>query len=199
MTAVMLLGENAYGMTIHERVEELRPRTVVSIGAVYTTLDRLEKKGLVRSWYSDPTPERGGRSKRFFAVEGCGRAGLAGVAHAGGGHGFCARLRGRRGVTIPYNSWPWVGSTRRTIGFIVFAIIIVQQSLLPTVREALKLTHWPVTAVIHIAGHLGTAGLVIMMAYWLTISRFGDLSISTESVRVLATNWVEKSKHGSVD
>ena len=76
MTAVMLLGANAYGMTIHERVEELRPRTVVSIGAVYTTLDRLERKRLVRSWYSDPTPERGGRSKRFFAVEGAGERAL---------------------------------------------------------------------------------------------------------------------------
>jgi PadR family transcriptional regulator PadR len=76
LTAVMLLGENAYGMTIHERVEELRPRTVVSIGAVYTTLDRLERKGLVRSWHSDPTPERGGRSKRFFVVEGAGERAL---------------------------------------------------------------------------------------------------------------------------
>ena len=76
MTAVMLLAENAYGMTIHEKAEELRPRTVVSIGAVYTTLDRLERKGLVRSWYSDPTPERGGRSKRFFVVEGAGERAL---------------------------------------------------------------------------------------------------------------------------
>ena len=76
MTAVILLGKNAYGMTIHEKVEELRPRAVTSIGAVYTTLDRLEKKGLVRSWYSDPTPERGGRSKRYFAVEGAGQKAL---------------------------------------------------------------------------------------------------------------------------
>jgi PadR family transcriptional regulator, regulatory protein PadR len=76
LAAVLLLGENAYGMTIHERVEEMRPRVVTSIGAVYTTLDRLEKKGLVRSWYSDPTPERGGRSKRYFAMEGAGERAL---------------------------------------------------------------------------------------------------------------------------
>jgi PadR family transcriptional regulator PadR len=76
LAAVLLLGENAYGMTIHEKVEEMRPRVATSIGAVYTTLDRLEKKGLVRSWYSDPTPERGGRSKRYFAMEGAGERAL---------------------------------------------------------------------------------------------------------------------------
>ena len=40
----------------------------VSIGAVYATLDRLETKGYVKSHRGDPTPERGGRSKRFFRV-----------------------------------------------------------------------------------------------------------------------------------
>ena len=47
---------------------EFRTRREVSIGAVYATLDRLEAKGYVKSRRGDPTPERGGRSKRFFRV-----------------------------------------------------------------------------------------------------------------------------------
>jgi PadR family transcriptional regulator, regulatory protein PadR len=77
LSGLMILGENAYGMTIHEKVEELveRKRTV-SLGSVYTTLDRLEQKGYVRSWFSDPTPERGGRSKRYFEITGVGEKAL---------------------------------------------------------------------------------------------------------------------------
>ena len=67
LTAVLLLRENAYGVTIHQKVEDLAEKTI-SLGAVYTTLDRLEDKGLVRSWLSDPTPERGGRAKRCFQL-----------------------------------------------------------------------------------------------------------------------------------
>jgi len=73
LAALMILGENAYGMTIHEQMEKLaaglRP---VSLGAVYTTLDRLEQKGYVRSWFGGATEERGGRSKRFFKITGAG-------------------------------------------------------------------------------------------------------------------------------
>ena len=77
LTAVMTLGDNAYGMTIHEQVEEfVGTWRVVSLGAVYTTLERLEKKGFVSSWYGDPTPERGGRSKRFFKIEAAGQLAL---------------------------------------------------------------------------------------------------------------------------
>jgi PadR family transcriptional regulator, regulatory protein PadR len=47
---------------------EFRIKREVSIGAVYSTLDRLETKGYVKSRFGDPTPERGGRSKRFFRV-----------------------------------------------------------------------------------------------------------------------------------
>ena len=75
LTALMILGsgETAYGMTIHEQVEKLAAgfRTV-SLGACYTTLDRLEKKGYVRSWFGEATEERGGRSKRFFEITGSG-------------------------------------------------------------------------------------------------------------------------------
>jgi DNA-binding PadR family transcriptional regulator len=53
---------------------ELRTKREVSIGAVYATLDRLEAKGYVSSRLGDPTPERGGRSKRFFRVTAKGLA-----------------------------------------------------------------------------------------------------------------------------
>ena len=77
LTALMLLGENAYGMTVHERVEVLAEGVrTVSLGSVYTTLDRLEQKGYVKSWFSDPTPERGGRSKRYFQITGSGESAL---------------------------------------------------------------------------------------------------------------------------
>jgi PadR family transcriptional regulator PadR len=72
LTSLVLLGDNAYGATVHEKVEELAEGSR-SIGSVYTTLDRLEQKGYVRSWFGDPTPERGGRSKRFFEITGAGQ------------------------------------------------------------------------------------------------------------------------------
>jgi PadR family transcriptional regulator PadR len=73
LVAVFMLGENAYGMTIHEQTEKVAEGIrSVSIGSVYTTLDRLETKGYVKSWFSDPTPGRGGRSKRFFEITGSG-------------------------------------------------------------------------------------------------------------------------------
>src|SRR5687768_12677021 len=72
LTAVMALGENAYGVKIHAKIEELSHPKRVVIGAVYATLDRLEDKGLVSSSLADPTPERGGRSKRYFRLESAG-------------------------------------------------------------------------------------------------------------------------------
>src|SRR5437762_13045617 len=77
LAALMMLGDNAYGMTIHEQTEKLAEGIrSVSLGSVYTTLDRLEQKGYVKSWFSDPTPERGGRSKRFFEITGAGEKAL---------------------------------------------------------------------------------------------------------------------------
>jgi PadR family transcriptional regulator len=77
LAALTILGADAYGMTIHERVEKLAAGLrSVSLGSVYTTLDRLEQKGYVKSWFSDPTPERGGRSKRYFEVTGAGEKAL---------------------------------------------------------------------------------------------------------------------------
>jgi len=76
LTAILALKEDAYGVTIHAKVVELsRPKTV-SLGAVYVTLDRLEDKGLIASWLSDPVAERGGRAKRCYRLEGLGERAL---------------------------------------------------------------------------------------------------------------------------
>ena len=71
--ALLRLEERAYGVSVRQEIE-LRTRREVSIGAVYATLDRLETKGYVKSHRGDPTPERGGRSKRFFRVTAKGMA-----------------------------------------------------------------------------------------------------------------------------
>src|SRR5260370_4080828 len=75
--ALLRLEDRAYGVTVRQEIE-LRTKREVSIGAVYATLDRLEVKGYVKSHLGDPTPERGGRSKRFFRVtaRGVGAASL---------------------------------------------------------------------------------------------------------------------------
>jgi DNA-binding PadR family transcriptional regulator len=67
LLAILRLGEGAYGLAIREEIAERTDRDP-SPGALYTTLDRLEEKGLVRSRFGDPTPQRGGRAKRFFTV-----------------------------------------------------------------------------------------------------------------------------------
>lgn len=76
LTAILTLRENAYGVSIHSKVQELARQRGVSLGAVYVTLDRLEDKGLVASWLSDPTPERGGRAKRCYRLEALGEQAL---------------------------------------------------------------------------------------------------------------------------
>jgi PadR family transcriptional regulator PadR len=65
--ALLRLGDCAYGVTVRQEIEARTGREV-SIGAIYATLDRLEAKEYVKSRLGDPTPERGGRSKRFFHV-----------------------------------------------------------------------------------------------------------------------------------
>jgi PadR family transcriptional regulator, regulatory protein PadR len=65
--ALLRLEDQAYGVTVRQEIE-FRTKREVSIGAVYATLGRLETKGYVKSHFGDPTPERGGRSKRFFRV-----------------------------------------------------------------------------------------------------------------------------------
>ena len=72
LTAILTLRDDAYGVTIHSKVEELARPKAASLGAVYVTLDRLEDKGFVTSWLSDPTAERGGRAKRCYRLEALG-------------------------------------------------------------------------------------------------------------------------------
>ncbi len=74
--ALLRLEDRAYGVTVRQEIQH-RIQREVSIGAVYATLDRLEAKGYVKSRRGDPTPERGGRSKRFFRVTASGVAALS--------------------------------------------------------------------------------------------------------------------------
>ena len=67
LLAILRLGAEAYGVPIRLEIER-RTERAVTVGALYRTLDRLEDKGYVSSAFSDPTPERGGRSKRYFKV-----------------------------------------------------------------------------------------------------------------------------------
>jgi len=67
LLAVVRLGPNAYGATVRREIEERADREL-SISAVYTTLQRLEHKGLVRSRVGDPLPERGGRRRKYFEL-----------------------------------------------------------------------------------------------------------------------------------
>jgi len=76
LTAILSLRDEAYGVTIHEKAVQLAAPKHISLGAVYVTLDRLEDKGLISSWLSDPTPQRGGRSKRFYRLEALGERAL---------------------------------------------------------------------------------------------------------------------------
>lgn len=75
LLALVRLRQNAYGMTVRREVVERTGRGV-AIGAVYTTLERLEKKGYVSSWIGDPTAIRGGRAKRYFRIEAPGERAL---------------------------------------------------------------------------------------------------------------------------
>lgn len=68
LLAVMRLGNDAYGAHIQEELDASAEREA-SISAIYITLTRLEKKGMVRSWMGPPGDERGGKARRYFAVE----------------------------------------------------------------------------------------------------------------------------------
>jgi DNA-binding PadR family transcriptional regulator len=75
LLAIVHLGDQAYGVTIRQEIEARTAREV-AIGALYTSLDRLEKKGCLRSSMSEPTAQRGGRSKRYFTLTPAGAAAL---------------------------------------------------------------------------------------------------------------------------
>ena len=67
LTAAATLGEDAYGAAIREEIERTAGRRC-SIGALYTTIDRLESKGLLTTWMGEATAERGGRAKRMVRL-----------------------------------------------------------------------------------------------------------------------------------
>src|SRR5437762_3024269 len=72
---VMRLEDGAYGAAIRQEIHARSGRDV-SINAVYTTLDRLESKGLLKSWTGEPTAQRGGRRRKFYALRPAGMAAL---------------------------------------------------------------------------------------------------------------------------
>ena len=75
LLAVLRLGDAAYAVTIRRAIEEAAARTV-SRGALYTTLERLEAKGLLSSRMGEPTADRGGRARRYHKVSAAGMRAL---------------------------------------------------------------------------------------------------------------------------
>ena len=75
LLAVMRLGDDAYGMMIRRELADHTGRDI-AVGAIYTALARLERRGLVQSWLGEPTPERGGNAKRYYRVLAAGKKAL---------------------------------------------------------------------------------------------------------------------------
>lgn len=75
LLTVARLGDDAYGLAVRRDLAERTGRDY-SVGAVYTTLQRLEDKGFLTSHASDPLPVRGGRSRRHFTITGAGARAL---------------------------------------------------------------------------------------------------------------------------
>jgi PadR family transcriptional regulator, regulatory protein PadR len=75
LLAVLHLGDAAYAVSIRQELATRAGRQIAR-GALYTTLERLEAKGYLRSRLGDPTPERGGRSRRYYSVSARGVATL---------------------------------------------------------------------------------------------------------------------------
>ena len=94
LSAAARLNEDAYGAAIRQDIEAATGRRC-SIGALYTTLDRLETKGLIETWMGDATPQRGGRSKRMVRLTPQGREEATAF--------YKAVLQGSRGVSWAMN------------------------------------------------------------------------------------------------
>jgi PadR family transcriptional regulator, regulatory protein PadR len=75
LLAILRLKDDAYAIPVREEIEARTGRTVAR-GALYTALERLEAKRCLRSRMSEPFPERGGRSRRYFAVTSAGLSAL---------------------------------------------------------------------------------------------------------------------------
>jgi PadR family transcriptional regulator PadR len=106
LTAILTLGDDAYGVSIHAKAAELAKPKDVSLGAVYVTLDRLEDKGLVASMLSDPTPERGGRAKRCYRLEALGERALQeSAATAKRIWDVTSEIWGKEWAKVPRKQW----------------------------------------------------------------------------------------------
>ncbi|HEY3405340.1 MAG TPA: helix-turn-helix transcriptional regulator [Ohtaekwangia sp.] len=75
LLTIATLGKEAYGVSIKEDIENRTDRSL-SIGALHSTITRLEEKGFIKSWLGDPTQERGGRRKRYFELTHEGKVAL---------------------------------------------------------------------------------------------------------------------------
>jgi DNA-binding PadR family transcriptional regulator len=76
LLALVRIGDQAYGVSIHDEIVG-RARRDVTVAAVYKTLERLEDKGLIASTLGQPTAERGGRRKKFFRIQPAGKRALS--------------------------------------------------------------------------------------------------------------------------
>jgi len=76
LLAILRLDDDAYGATIRRLIEDATGRAI-SIGAIYTTLERLHAKGLVTPHIADPTGERGGRRRKVYTLQRAGRRAIA--------------------------------------------------------------------------------------------------------------------------
>jgi len=94
LSAAAKLGEGAYGAAIRAETGKATGN-LCSIGALYTTLDRLEAKGLIETWMGAATAQRGGRPKRMVRITGEGRKAAAGF--------YTAVMRASRGVSWETN------------------------------------------------------------------------------------------------
>jgi len=75
LLTIAALGTDAYGITIKENIDS-RTRRSLSIGALHSTITRLEEKGFIKSWLGEPTQIRGGRRKRYFELTHSGKVAL---------------------------------------------------------------------------------------------------------------------------
>ena len=75
LLALLRLGDDAYGVSVRREIEERTGKTV-AVGAVYTALDRMQRRGYVSSFAGEATPKRGGRAKRHYRVEAEGERAL---------------------------------------------------------------------------------------------------------------------------
>ena len=75
LLAILRLGDEAYGMSIRDELETQAGREVTR-SAAYITLERLTKKGYLETRMGDPSPERGGRAKRYYELTAAGKEAL---------------------------------------------------------------------------------------------------------------------------